>query len=219
MSNAEKYNDICSLVGSGAYLVEDLKHCDDFENQRFYQTYFDLNGITKMFLVTNFFSIFNFSIRKYVDNIYIISKEFYSLLLEFNVFLEKIIPLAVVNNNKMEKKSDNYLLVEFKSENFCSVLNLELSIFSQEYPDTIDSIEVLHVSNMVKSDFILIDELRPQFKTPICSNEFRKRFEEMKLTGIKFFDIIHAPWLNEDVLEYYFKKELNETNEEVIEPV
>lgn len=219
MSNAEKNDDIRSLVGSGAFLVEDLDHCSDFENHRFYQSYFDLNGILKMYLVTDFFYYFNFSIKKFVDNMYVVSKKFYSILIEFNIDLEKKVNLVVVDNNDLKRKLEDYLLVEFKSEKFNNILDLKKSFFYQEYPDTIDSIEKLYVNNNVKSNFILIYELRPQFKTPICSSEFKKRFDEMRLDGVNFFTIDNALWQNEDVLEFYFNEQFNESVENFVDPI
>lgn len=207
MSKKYGKNILTSIIGNNAFLVEDLSQCNNYADQIFYTSYFKLDKIKKMYLVTTFFKKYNFAIRRFVNEIYIVSKEFYEILEEFDVVLKNTINLVVVDHKNHSKQNENFILIEFNSVSSKEVIDLNHSNIFQEYEDTIDSIEKIKLKSDLNYDVFLISEMRNQFKSPICSEKFRNNFIEKGLEGVQFFDLDNAPWQNLDTLEFYFEKQ------------
>ena len=207
MSIVTGRNILDTTRGLTAYLFHRLEDINDVS--KLISESKDINECTEsIYLSTIYFKKYTFSIRSIVD-MSIVSNEMLALIEKFNIKIAQKYNLIIVNSSKSEEMlKGQYYLIKFEEVEFIEVLDLEKSIFEQEYPDTIDEIKRLELLEKVDLDFFIISELRMDFKTPICSGEFKKQYEFMSLDGVEFYDIHTAAWLNGSraEIEYIMKK-------------
>lgn len=207
MSIVAGKNILNTTRGLAAYLFHRLEDINDVS--KLISESKDINECTEsIYLSTIYFKKYTFSIRSIVD-MYIVSNGMLALIEEFKIKIVKKYNLIIVNSSKSEEMlTGQYCLIKFEEVEFIEVLDLEKSLFEQEYPNTIDEIKRLELLEKVDLDFFIISELRMDLKTPVCSDKFKKRYELMNLAGVEFYDINTASWLNGSraEIEYIMKK-------------
>lgn len=216
MSLKNETNVLKHLRGIDAILVKDINDTDEnIQDESDIDSNFE-----KIYLVTTNFKNYNFSIRGMLGFIYIVSSELYNLLVSFDVDIKFECPLVLVNKKNLNEVNENgFMIVIFNEKSYIDIFDINYSSFDQEFPETIDNIYNIKFKKEIDYDFLLIEEMNANYKTPIISERLKARYDQLNLKGIDFYKLESAPWQNEDSMQFYFEKETAGTAGDFVDPI
>lgn len=202
-------------IVSVAFFVEELAHCKNYETYPFYQMRKELSSFKSLLMVTKDFKKYTFDILNDDPSFYVVSKRFLALLKSFKIPIVHTIPLIVVDHKNHEKTIEaEYFYIQLHVSPIEEVIDLESSEFTYDEYNSIEDVLKLKTKENLELDFFIIKRIGGKNQTPICSEEFKKKSEELKMRGIKNYEISKTPWIIGDIMDNYFAELKGETSSE-----